>query len=365
VKQLSTLRISPRLVTRFAVAFSIAGVFISTFLTLSYLGVLVLPCGTGDGCELVKSSVVATLLGLPLPAYGLVLNVLLTSLTVKLSARPHDSFRVERLAYALSAVGAGCSLLLMAYSTLGLKVACAWCIASAIAFTGVYCCYAALAATRARRDARATSDLSGSVACIAVATVLAGVFYWVKILNFRPLYDSDAIRQVNMVELAPRDAARIGDSKSRLTAIYFGDFTCPSCRQSLPAFSALATRPHSGIDLVYRHYPVHDGASELAMLSELAHQQGQFWRFAKAVVDLPAGPVDGQVLESLSKGLSKGDRARAAKLVARDLSLARKLGLASTPTIVVAASGYWPRVLNASQALRVLSSRSSFPLLRR
>ncbi len=120
---------------------ALIGALISLYLTLHKLGVIgSLLCGTGT-CDLVQASKWAIFLGVPVPYWGLVGYIVLTTLGLaSLQPRYLDS-RPLRIALIIVATGAfGFSVYLSALEHFVIHAWCRWCIASAIVATLIFLC---------------------------------------------------------------------------------------------------------------------------------------------------------------------------------------------------------------------------------
>ena len=72
----------------------------------------------------------------------------------------------------------------------------------------------------------------------------------------------------------------VGPSHAAVTAVEYGDFECPNCKQAAPAVKLLLTRFTDRVRFVYRHFPleeVHPHALHAALAAEAAAAQGRFW----------------------------------------------------------------------------------------
>jgi uncharacterized membrane protein len=120
---------------------ALIGALISLYLTLHKLGVIgSLLCGTGS-CDLVQASKWAVFLGVPVPYWGLVGYIVLTTLGLaSLQPRYLDS-RPLRIALIIVATGAfGFSVYLSALEHYVIHAWCRWCIGSAVVATLIFLC---------------------------------------------------------------------------------------------------------------------------------------------------------------------------------------------------------------------------------
>ena len=118
---------------------ALAGLFVALYLTLyklGYIGTLV--CAVGS-CETVQTSKWATLLGIPVGAWGVayyiaVLGVALAGLTPALAERP----AVSRLLVAMTGFGLLFSIWLTYLELFVIQAVCQWCVISAILATALF-----------------------------------------------------------------------------------------------------------------------------------------------------------------------------------------------------------------------------------
>ena len=74
-------------------------------------------------------------------------------------------------------------------------------------------------------------------------------------------------------------APALGRPDAPVTVVSFSDYQCPFCRRMLDTLVALHRAYPDTVQVVYRHYPLHDGASALAEAALCAGDQGRFWDF--------------------------------------------------------------------------------------
>ena len=118
---------------------ALAGMFVALYLTLyklGYIGTLV--CAVGS-CETVQTSKWATLLGIPVGAWGVayyvaVLAVALTGLSPTLAERP----AVSRLLVAMTGFGLLFSIWLTYLELFVIHAICQWCVISAILASALF-----------------------------------------------------------------------------------------------------------------------------------------------------------------------------------------------------------------------------------
>ena len=74
-------------------------------------------------------------------------------------------------------------------------------------------------------------------------------------------------------------APAIGPADAPVTVVSFSDYQCPYCRRMLDTLVALHEAYPETVQVVYRHYPLHDGAAALAEAALCAGDQDRFWEF--------------------------------------------------------------------------------------
>lgn len=74
----------------------------------------------------------------------------------------------------------------------------------------------------------------------------------------------------------------IGNQKSKVTVIEFGDFQCPACGAFEPTFEQIVKDYGKKIKIVFKEFPlksVHPNGMAAAMAAESAGKQGKFWEY--------------------------------------------------------------------------------------
>ena len=136
------------------------------------------------------------------------------------------------------------------------------------------------------------------------------------------------------------DAPRMGASRedSSVTVVVFADFECPYCEESAQVWRDLvALYESAGLRVVFKHFPIQEGAERVAAASVLAHGIGEFWSFHDAAFE-GALEDDGiqQLLENLGwSGDLEEELAGAKAVVQADREFGRGVGVDGTPTIFI------------------------------
>ncbi len=110
-----------------AVGLSVAGLFLTAYLTLTkWFGQHAAYCGAGSDCDLVQDSRWSTLLGLPIAFWGFLLYAALLVYVWRLRRRPSAWVR----AVSIAAFGFGLSVYLTAISVFVIQAVCVYCLSS-------------------------------------------------------------------------------------------------------------------------------------------------------------------------------------------------------------------------------------------
>jgi uncharacterized membrane protein len=118
---------------------ALAGLFVATYLTLYKLGVIgTMSCAVGS-CETVQLSRWATLLGVPVAAWGVGYYALVFALTLAgVQERFVDSRRLALALMLLTGWGLVFSLWLTYLELFVINAICQWCVVSAVLAAGLF-----------------------------------------------------------------------------------------------------------------------------------------------------------------------------------------------------------------------------------
>lgn len=141
------------------------------------------------------------------------------------------------------------------------------------------------------------------------------------------------------------ESPTLGAEEPVVQVIKFSDFQCPFCRQAHPMLKQLITEYGDQVQLVYKHYPlvqIHPEAVPAAQASWAAQQQGKFWEYQDELFD-KQGFLGEDLYVSTAEKLdldleqfNQDRRSRAARqAVNEDLQMGRRMGVNSTPTLLV------------------------------
>jgi protein-disulfide isomerase len=155
-----------------------------------------------------------------------------------------------------------------------------------------------------------------------------------------PLISSQMQKQI----LAEPGAPTLGAVGADVTVVEYFDYNCPFCKALAPAFRPLIDKDHAAA-VLYKEWPVFGGVSIYAAQSALAaNYQGKYLQAHDALMSAPR-LADNKQVETALRGagidmvqLQKDlitHRAAIDKLLMRNDTEARGLGLRGTPGILV------------------------------
>lgn len=133
------MKINHKLINRIIFTLGLFGLGISTYLLYTYVAKAPIVC-LDSGCEIVRASSYSYFLGLPLPAYGLVMYVfiiILSFLITTLEKIVHHHL-ANKLIFAAAAIGVLTSAYLTYLEAFVIKAYCTWCVTSAIVIVVIF-----------------------------------------------------------------------------------------------------------------------------------------------------------------------------------------------------------------------------------
>jgi protein-disulfide isomerase/uncharacterized membrane protein len=304
-------------------------------------------------CDAVLGSGYATLLGLPVAAWG----ALTYAAMVVLSLLPGVPAALALL--ALAGWAAGYSAVMAAVSVGVLQTICLMC-------SGLYVVVAGLVVLSLLRVLR-TAGARGALTAGVLPAVLGVAFGYVTTAGmsanapmsgladvrarepdfYRWYLELPVAAEAREIPAAPAHAK--GLPAAPVTIVEYSDFACSHCARARQDLDRLLSRRPDDVRLVFRHFPldtscnptlrrsVHPRACEAAVAAECAGELGKFWEFHDYLFDnqethdyVAAARALGLDAEQFQSCLRSG-RGRAA--VARDVAAASSLGVESTPTL--------------------------------
>jgi protein-disulfide isomerase len=351
-----------------ALVAAIAGIGISTYLLVEYLGGSGGICVSGTGCDTVRLSAFAHPLGIPMPLFGVVFYLVAAWLAWRsLNPAPLFGMPPRFLFAALGLAGIAVSAVLTGIEAFVLHAFCTWCVAQAVASVALG--VAALIGLRPSSDEdppanaprrvqrRVARELSAErdrlrrnalLSAGAMSLLVIGLLFGGAVTAARTPSPSAS----TSVDLVPSTAPRTGTGS--VTVVEFADFQCPSCAAAAPELQTLVDE--GSITLVYRMFPLpqHQNAELAARAALAANLQGKFWPmhdqlFAtqtswQNLSDSAARAYFTQLATSVGLNVAQWtkdlDSSAVANLVASDLQAAETLNLPGTPSLFINGQPY-------------------------
>jgi len=125
-----------------------------------------------------------------------------------------------------------------------------------------------------------------------------------------------------------------GPEDAQVTIVEFADYDCPYCASEEPIMKKVLAAYPTQVKLVFKNLPldIHSGAEQKAGVAECRGAQGKFWEAHDAFLsgaskNAREGANQGKLKACIAQG---GDGQ-----VDKDLALAKKLGMATTPGFVI------------------------------
>jgi protein-disulfide isomerase len=125
-----------------------------------------------------------------------------------------------------------------------------------------------------------------------------------------------------------------GPQDAQVTIVEFADYECPYCASEEPILKNVLAAYPTQVKLVYKNLPldIHSGAKQKAVVAECMGAQGKFWEAHDAFLSGAAKNArEGANSGKLNACIAKGGEGQ----VEKDLALAKKLGMATTPGFVI------------------------------
>ncbi|HWQ99939.1 MAG TPA: vitamin K epoxide reductase family protein [Candidatus Methylomirabilis sp.] len=331
---------------------SLAGLFVSTYLLITYVTNGPIVCGVAKGCDIVRNSEWATSFGVPRPLLGVVFYVAIIALLVWRAAYPHTRVRaVYRLSMIAVTIGFIESAFLTFVQAVDIKAYCVWCLTSAVMATILFVA-AWWDRSRAFEDRTALRELAIQFWSLMAAVIVGGVLILVLTV---PWTDGERPRlepsQIGAAEdervrslLERPDVTFEGPATATVTLIEFIDYQCPACKLAHSEILKVRDRYKGRIRFAFRNFPlpVHKAAVGAALGAVCADKQGKLFAYADVLIanqnalapaDLIRYASSLQFDTAAFKACLTDPSTKA--LVERDLSDGRELGVNATPTFFV------------------------------
>jgi predicted DsbA family dithiol-disulfide isomerase/uncharacterized membrane protein len=216
----------------------IVGLVASAILLVDYINPSMMFCDSGGGCDIVKQSRFAHLLGIPTPAFG----VAFFSAALALSLIPNRKAR--SLLVGMTGLGLGAGVGFIAIQTFVLHAFCKFCL---VVDGSAILLFAAAFATRNLEDDLTVATRLGFAVVGGLA--LAAPF-GVRALN-PPVVNADPIVEGPTPDLIIKE-----QHQGVATIVEFVDFECPYCRRLHHTIEALAKEYGPKLRLVRKEHPL-------------------------------------------------------------------------------------------------------------
>ncbi|MGI9101699.1 MAG: thioredoxin domain-containing protein [Terriglobales bacterium] len=294
----------------------------------------------GSGCDVVRTSEYALLLGIPTPAYGVIFYTLLCGLLF--GEAFVRTVILRRTIFALSVIGVLVAGAFSAVEAFVIHAWCAWCVAQAIAVTGIF--ILRLATSGSETNTRATVRRQVAVLAVSVAVGIPS-FLWLMRRGAPEQTPPPPTAAQLSERLVRADSHIIGNPNAAVTFVEFADLQCPVCAANYPQVRRLQQEFGSRVRFVFRNFPLvymHPYAMQSAEAAECAGQQGKFWQML-ARIYMAAGDLQRSSLEryAIDVGVDEGafrrclEQGTGASAVRRDSEDGHALGVRHTPTYFV------------------------------
>lgn len=197
--------------------------------------------------------------------------------------------------------------------------------------------------SRLRSMLDATATVLVIVASLAVITLVASL--WQRSHNEPPEVANGTDASVPKEPQPLGGAAKLGDDAARVASVQFADFECVFCAQfARDTWPAIRTNyiASGQVLAIFRHLPLanHRYARSAAVSAACAGLQGKFWQMHDRLY-LAQPQLSHDTGRSLAVGLGLDPAAfnecseSALDSVESDLSLARDVGISSTPAFLI------------------------------
>jgi protein-disulfide isomerase len=337
--------------------------FAAAVLSLGHLLELPVPCGGSRGCAAIAAHPASRILGIPIAHFGVGFYLII----IFLISQAATSRLAKRAAVLLTGIGTVVSAILLIYSQTVIRATCPWCIASGVAMTLLF-----VLTTLMLRSKQPIAPLRPS--WLLVLALITSTAVGVQAGMMQRAANSPPIPRERLANVAANElvdsAKSIGPADAPVTIVMFTDFWCPACRSAHePLVKYQQTNPNA-VRLVFRHLPLlnirgHELSGAAAALSEIAAEHDQFWPFVNDVFQHRVMMQRDDYLRLMSDlGIDTADlESRIANpddpsvvAVQRDMDLADKLGVNSTPTFIVMLQGHPPLSANQRTLPKILNS---------
>ncbi len=148
-----------------------------------------------------------------------------------------------------------------------------------------------------------------------------------------------------LIKIAIETAFVRGNKKAKVMLLEFSDYQCPFCKKNQPVINSLIAKYSKKVAFAYRHFPLsfHKEADEAAIAAECAREQGKFLPLHNLIFantsalqfrDLKNYAVMIGI-KNKNQFNSCLDKRKYQELVDRDIEIALKAGISSTPSYII------------------------------
>jgi protein-disulfide isomerase/uncharacterized membrane protein len=340
-----------------------SGLFAAAVLSAGHILNLPVPCGASNGCAAVAAHSSSKLLGVPIAFFGVAAYVAIIWLLTRIARSSWAPLSLT----VITGIGAITSAILLVYAQLLIQATCRWCVASGVAMAVSF----ALSLYIYRREESLLALPAGAVWWLSTATIFAlGSEMWLmqRQAIAAPVPPAK-LAAVSIPELLATTNTR-GPNDAPVKIIMFSDLLCSVCRALHgPIMNFQAAHPFR-VQVIFRHRPLygirgHETSETAAILSEIAAEQGKFWRFVDRLYREPHQLDQDGYLETMRElgfgtsqvqSLLSDPHSAPALRVQRDRALADRLGVHLTPIFVVVIDHKAPVSANHRSLATMLSS---------
>lgn len=338
-------------VRRALFSLTLAGLFIATYLFITYSSELTIACGGSHGCDAVRVSRWAHLFGISMPLYGMAFYAGMAALMIIRTVKPTwNSKWMYRLFMIGATVGLIESVFLTGVQVLEIKQYCTWCLASAVVATLIFI------VSWGDRSKHLELEYSAKEFKIQFFVLLTALIIGTAAL-FILLAPKAGGEKPVIQEIAPSteatEAAKralfsesvefSGSASATITIVEFVDFECPACRAFYSEFKKVRTQLGDRMRYAYRMFPlpIHEHSFDAALAAVCAKEQGMYYQYSDLLMeeeglerkDLIRRAAELRLNMDQYSACLNGSESKAQ--IRKDLEDGGALGVNSTPTIFI------------------------------
>lgn len=330
---------------------ALVGLFVSSYLFVTYTSGAPIVCGSSHGCDVVRVSEWATIFGISTPLVGMIFY---TGIAALLIARTAMSTYRPKLLYRLTMLGVTIGIIESAFLTFvqafEIKQYCIWCLVSAVCTTLIFI-ISWWDRAMALEMEKAMKELKVQFFALLVTAVVGTIAIVILTIPqtdgekpvLRPVEVSDEQERLANELLSPEGLTYKGPESATVTVTEFIDFECPACAEAYPEIVQALDALEGKVRLAYRHFPIpsHTHAKEAAYAAVCADAQGRLFEYADVLMEERNLERDDLVRYAAELRLSLDDfvpcleSQETKEIVEQDLHDGDALGVTLTPTIFI------------------------------